>query len=172
MAPYTDRLRLSAMGRGKSHLPGCAPARRAVYRRAAAAYNGQGAKAACRGVLRPAVPSGDRLRLSAMGRSKSHLLGLSPACCGIWRPAAALCDGRGQKPRGGMIYGLRHRLPSSCGVLRRAGAKATGRGVLRPAAPSGDRLRRPTTVRGKSGLPGCAPACRAVWRRAAAFCEG
>ena len=89
-----------------------------------------GAKTACRGALRSAAPSADRLRLSAMGRSKSHLPGCALACCGIWRPAAAAYDGQGQKRPAGVCSGLRHRLPTGCGGLRWAGAKATCRGDL------------------------------------------
>ena len=127
-----DALRRPTMGRGKSHLLGCAPASGSVYRPAAPPYDGQeqkrragvrsglrhrlptrcgvlrraGAKATCRGDLRPAAPSADRLRLSAMGRSKSDAPGCAPACCGIWRRAAAFYDGQEQKRRAGVISGL------------------------------------------------------------------
>ena len=109
-------------------------------------YSLTSAKATRRGVLRPAAPSTDKLRRPTMGRSKSD----AP----------------------GVISGQRHRLPTSCAALQWAGAKATRRGALRPAAPSADALRRPTMGRGKSHLPGCAPARRAVCRQAAASYDG
>ena len=156
-----------------------------------------GVKATCRVVLRPDVPSADRLRRSTMGRGKSHLPGCAPAC-GIWRRAAAFYDGQGQKPpagvrsgqtcrlptgcgvlrgqgqkrRAGVISGLPRHLATSCAALRWAGVKAACRGVLRPAAASTDKLRRPTTGRSKSGLPGCAPVCCGICRRAAASYDG
>jgi hypothetical protein len=141
------------------------PTRCGVLRRA-------GAKATCRGALRPAAASTDRLRLSAMGRGKSHLLGCAPASRAVCRQAAPPYDGQGQKPPAGVIFGQRQRLPTGCAAPRWAGAKATRRGDLRPAAPSADTLRRSAMGRGKSGLPGCAPARRAVYRPAAPLCDG
>ena len=139
-----------------------------------------GAKAACRGDLRP-VASGDALRRSAMGRSKSHLLGCAPACGTVYRRVAAFCDGQGQKPPAGVRSGQRQRLPTGCASLRWAGAKAARRGDLRPAAAaSTDRLRRSTIGRGKSHLPGCASCLRHLptrcgglrWAGAKSACRG
>ena len=164
--PSIDTLRLSAMGRGKSGLPGCAPACGSVYRQAAAPSTDRlrrptmGAKATRRGALGPDVPSADALRRPTMGRSKSHLPGCAPACGTVYRRVAAAYDGQGQKPPAGACSGLRQRLPTGCGVLRWAGVKATCRGVLRPAAASGDALQRPTMGRGKSHLPGCSSCLR------------
>ena len=175
-----DALRRPTMGRDKSHLPGwasclrqrlptgCAALRRAgvkaacrgvlpacgIWRRAAPPYNGQEQKRPAGGDLLPAAASTDKLRRSAMGRGKSHLPGCAPACCGIWRRAAAAYDGQEQKPPAGVIFGHRQRLPTGCAALRWAGVKATRRGVLRPAAPSTDRLRLSAMGRSKSHLPG------------------
>ena len=205
-APSTDRLRRPTMGRSKSGLPGCAPACGSVYRQAAAACDGQGQKprggmisgqlrrlptrcAVLRRAgekatgwddLRPVAASTDRLRLSAMGRGKSHLPGCAPVCRAVCRPVAPSYDGQGQKPRGGMISGLLCRLPTGCGGLRGAGAKATcwgdlaRRAVCRPAAAAceGQRQKRPAGV--CSGLPCRLPTGCGGLRRAGAkaTCRG
>ena len=151
-APSADRLRLSAMGRGKSDAPGCAPACGGIWRRAAASYNGQEQKQPAGGDLRPDVPSTDKLRRPTMGRSKSGLPGCAPACGSVYRQAAAPSTDRLRRPT--------------------MGAKATRRGALGPDVPSADALRRPTMGRSKSHLPGCAPACGTVYRRVAAAYDG
>ena len=144
-APSTDRLRRPAPGRGKSHLPGCAPVRRAVCRRAAPLCDGQGQKP-------PAgVCSGQPCRL--------------PTGC-------ASHDGQGQKPPAGAVSGQLLRLATGCGGLRWAGAKATGWDDLRPVATSTDRLCLSATGKGKSHLPGLFPASCSVWRPAAPLYDG
>ena len=196
LAPSTDKLRRSAMGRSKSGLPGCASCQRQRLPTGCASLRWAGAKAACRGDLRPAAASADALRRSAMGRSKSHLLGCAPACGTVYRRVAASYDGQEQKRPAGVISGLRQRLPTGCAALRWAGAKATCRGALRPAAPSTDRLRRPTmgakatrrgdlrpdvpsadalrrpTMGAKATRRGALPASGSVYRPAAPLCDG
>ena len=174
--PSTAKLCRSAAGRGKSHTPGRSPVSGGIWRRAAPLCDGQGqkprggavsgqpcrlptscgglrwagVKAACRGVLWPAVPSADQLRRPTTGRSKNGLPGRSPACCGIYRRAAPLYDGQAQKRRGEVVSGLLQHLATCCAVLRWAGAKATGRGDLRPDVPSTVKLRRHAMGRSKS----------------------
>ena len=107
----------------------------------------------CSGLLRHLATRCAALRWAG---AKATCRGALPACGSVYRPAAAFYDGQGQKRPAGVISVLRHRLPTGCASLRWAGAKATCRGALRPAAASGDALRRSAMGRGKSDAPGCA----------------